>query len=329
MDGKPVHSRGLRSQPTPVGGGGDGSGGGCGTGWGCGSGGGTGGPGSGGCGGWGSGSGSRRTFRTGAVVAIIDVTSDCGCTSEAATDLASLALSRSAPSRQSSFKLRLGHLGSPVDPSILRLLVELTVGTPTGSPVRSQPTTASGRDVLDGGSTRRPGLTRASPLLVHGPGRDLLRGVLGTSLLPQAFLDVFVLALALLAPRLLRHAASLPGSALRSGLVLVVPRSLRRHTSAHVRLTRRLLGYQPASENGPSENGRRSGRYPMQLSVELEPTSVRTESPLDGPPVPRFDEGRTCEDPGCRTVLSVYNDGTRCWSHRPMERVTPLRNHRR
>jgi hypothetical protein len=95
-------------------------------------------------------------------------------------------------------------------------------------------------------------------------------------------------------------------------------------------LTVVLLGYQPASENGRGENGRRNGRrYPMQLSVELEPTSVRTESPLDGPPVPRFDEGRTCENPGCRTVLSVYNDGTRCWSHRPMERVTPLRNHRR
>lgn len=69
----------------------------------------------------------------------------------------------------------------------------------------------------------------------------------------------------------------------------------------------------------------------MQLSVELDPSSLRTESTQvqDGPPVPRFDGGRACEEPGCRTVLSVYNDGTRCWSHRPMERVTPLRNHRR
>jgi hypothetical protein len=67
----------------------------------------------------------------------------------------------------------------------------------------------------------------------------------------------------------------------------------------------------------------------MQLSAELEPSSVRTESVQDGPPVPRFDEGRTCDEPGCRTVLSVYNDGSRCWAHRPMERVTPLRNHRR
>jgi hypothetical protein len=67
----------------------------------------------------------------------------------------------------------------------------------------------------------------------------------------------------------------------------------------------------------------------MQLSVELEPTSLRTESQQDGPPVPRFQEGRACEEHGCRTVLSVYNDGSRCWAHRPMERVTPLRNHRR
>jgi hypothetical protein len=67
----------------------------------------------------------------------------------------------------------------------------------------------------------------------------------------------------------------------------------------------------------------------MQLSVEVEPTSVRTENVLDGPPVPRFGEGRTCDAPGCRTVLSVYNDGSRCWAHRPMERVTPLRNHKR
>jgi hypothetical protein len=67
----------------------------------------------------------------------------------------------------------------------------------------------------------------------------------------------------------------------------------------------------------------------MQLTVELDPTSVRTESAQDGPAVPRFDEGRTCEEIDCRTVLSVYNDGSRCWSHRPMERVTPPRNQRR
>jgi hypothetical protein len=67
----------------------------------------------------------------------------------------------------------------------------------------------------------------------------------------------------------------------------------------------------------------------MQLSVELDPPSVRSEPVQDGPPVPRFAEGRTCSEFGCSTILSVYNDGNRCWTHRPMERVTPLRNQRR
>ena len=67
----------------------------------------------------------------------------------------------------------------------------------------------------------------------------------------------------------------------------------------------------------------------MQLSVELDAQSVRTEPIQDGPPVPHFDEGRTCGELECATVLSIYNDGDRCWAHRPMERVTPLRNHRR
>ena len=67
----------------------------------------------------------------------------------------------------------------------------------------------------------------------------------------------------------------------------------------------------------------------MQVSIELEAPSVRSEPVQEGPPVPRFEEGRICHEPSCVTVLSVYNDGNRCWSHRPMERVTPLRNHRR
>jgi hypothetical protein len=90
-----------------------------------------------------------------------------------------------------------------------------------------------------------------------------------------------------------------------------------------MRLAGKVLGYLAGQTNEVAR------REPMQLSVELDPTAVRTESPQDGPPVPRFDEGRVCEVAGCWTVLSVYNDGDRCWSHRPMERVTPLRNHRR
>jgi hypothetical protein len=29
---------------------------------------------------------------------------------------------------------------------------------------------------------------------------------------------------------------------------------------------------------------------------------------------------RICDEPACRTVLSVYNDGDRCWQHTPIRR---------
>ena len=35
-------------------------------------------------------------------------------------------------------------------------------------------------------------------------------------------------------------------------------------------------------------------------------------------PLRRSDPDRICEDPACRTVLSVYNDGDRCWQHTPI-----------
>lgn len=31
-----------------------------------------------------------------------------------------------------------------------------------------------------------------------------------------------------------------------------------------------------------------------------------------------FGEGRTCRAEGCRTRLSIYNDGTYCYQHEPM-----------
>jgi hypothetical protein len=37
--------------------------------------------------------------------------------------------------------------------------------------------------------------------------------------------------------------------------------------------------------------------------------------------VPRFPPGRRCEERGCRTILSSYNPGNRCWAHRE---VTPV-----
>ena len=32
----------------------------------------------------------------------------------------------------------------------------------------------------------------------------------------------------------------------------------------------------------------------------------------------RFDPEWICEEPACRTVLSIYNGGDRCWQHTPI-----------
>jgi hypothetical protein len=38
-------------------------------------------------------------------------------------------------------------------------------------------------------------------------------------------------------------------------------------------------------------------------------------------PSRRYKPGRVCEEPGCRTKLSIYNDGQFCSLHQPM--ITP------
>jgi hypothetical protein len=53
----------------------------------------------------------------------------------------------------------------------------------------------------------------AGPFLVHGPGRDLLRGVLVTASLLEALLDVFVLTLSLVAPAAAVASRFLPSGA--------------------------------------------------------------------------------------------------------------------
>ena len=55
-------------------------------------------------------------------------------------------------------------------------------------------------------------LPRLRALLVHGPGRDLLRPIDRAALLELALLDVLVLALALRRPGLPRHRGSPPGA---------------------------------------------------------------------------------------------------------------------
>src|SRR4029453_14895760 len=52
---------------------------------------------------------------------------------------------------------------------------------------------------------RAPGLTRASPLLVHRARRDLLGALCRRAAFLLALLDVLVLPFALLVPRLLGH----------------------------------------------------------------------------------------------------------------------------
>jgi hypothetical protein len=36
-------------------------------------------------------------------------------------------------------------------------------------------------------------------------------------------------------------------------------------------------------------------------------------------PAKQYGRGRTCQEPGCRTKLSIYNDGTYCSLHLPIE----------
>jgi hypothetical protein len=111
----------------------------------------------------------------------------------------------SAATVEESLELRLRHLRATVDPTILRFLVELSVGPAAGSGVGTQPTTPTRGQVVHRRPTRGPRFAGSRAFLVDGPRGDLLRLVFRPALLPQPFLDVFVLTLTLLAPGLLRH----------------------------------------------------------------------------------------------------------------------------
>jgi hypothetical protein len=43
-------------------------------------------------------------------------------------------------------------------------------------------------------------------------------------------------------------------------------------------------------------------------------------TPISGPDRPSrsFTKGRLCQDPGCETRLSIYNNGRYCYLHEPM-----------
>jgi len=47
------------------------------------------------------------------------------------------------------------------------------------------------------------------------------------------------------------------------------------------------------------------------------PVRGRLAGEASGPALQRVEAVRRCEDPGCETVLSAYNDGSTCWQHSP------------
>src|SRR5699024_8360833 len=97
-------------------------------------------------------------------------------------------------------ELVLVHRRTALHVLALRILVELLLGAPLRPGMRAFATALRGRLVLDRGAARLVGLALLGAGLVHGAGGDLLRLVLGGTLVELAVLDVLVLALTLLAP---------------------------------------------------------------------------------------------------------------------------------
>src|SRR4051794_5027368 len=102
----------------------------------------------------------------------------------------------------------LGHGGPALDALSFGVLVELTLGAPSGAGVRSPPAAATRGDVV---GRRAAGLLRLAgtrPLLVHSARCDLLGDILGPAPVLQTFLDVVVLAFSLVTPGPLWHGAT-------------------------------------------------------------------------------------------------------------------------
>ena len=56
----------------------------------------------------------------------------------------------------------------------------------------------------------------------------------------------------------------------------------------------------------------------MSDLMDVEALSFRGRQPRSSGKAPATAEGgRICRSRGCRTVLSVYNTGDRCWEHTP------------
>src|SRR5216683_5883415 len=111
-------------------------------------------------------------------------------------------------------QLLLFHPRAPLDAALLGLVAQLVVGPAARASVRPQAAPAPRGDVTDGSRAglRRLAVTRA--LLVDRPGGDLLRLLFARSAVEESFLDVLVLAFALVAPCALWHVDLLFRSAL-------------------------------------------------------------------------------------------------------------------
>ena len=76
----------------------------------------------------------------------------------------------------------------------------------------------------------------------------------------------------------------------------------------------------PASEPTRPGDGRNS-RTPLRAGCrqDMSEASVGAQPDLgERPAVQGFKAGRVCQQAGCETMLSIYNDGKFCYQHEPM-----------
>src|SRR5207245_7277267 len=104
-----------------------------------------------------------------------------------------------------AFQFLLVHPGATLHASLAGFVVELLIGSPAASPVRSQAAPPPRGEAVRGGPAGGGCLAGPGTLLVDRPGSDLLGGVFVAAPLQKSFLDVLLLASTFLAPGLLWH----------------------------------------------------------------------------------------------------------------------------
>jgi hypothetical protein len=107
--------------------------------------------------------------------------------------------------RSTAEQLSLVHLRPSRDALLARLGVQLITGATALALVGTESPASRRGDVIGRGPAALLGLAATGTLLVDGAGGDLFRLVIAAPTVLETVLDVLVLALALLAPGLLRH----------------------------------------------------------------------------------------------------------------------------